>query len=182
MQTSEVAQLRQQIEMELTSMRRGLSGFALGTARHTFIHTRMERVGAYQDILAQYLGEHEATEIVCGMYMHSMEQPQEIVGVDATALVETLNAMPDITRSDIIAVFRRFNNIEEVERFCHALQEAWQAVDLMREHCENEQTPVGLENMAAFAGVGLLKDRFGDETARKLVFAPSSAVREMQPS
>ena len=70
---SEVAQLRQQIEMELTSMRHGLSGLASGNARHTFIHTRMERVGACQNILAQYLGEHAATEIVCEMYMHSME-------------------------------------------------------------------------------------------------------------
>ena len=76
---SEIAQLRQQIEMELTSMRHGLSGFASGTARHTFIHTRMERVGACQDRLAQYLGEHAATEIVCQMYVHSMECdiPQE---------------------------------------------------------------------------------------------------------
>lgn len=76
---SEVAQLRQQIELELTSMRYGLSGFASGTARHTFIHTRMERVGDCQNMLAQYLGEHAATEIVCQMYMHSMEcdLPQE---------------------------------------------------------------------------------------------------------
>ncbi len=76
---SEVAQLRQQIETELTSMRRGLSGFASGNARHNFIHTRMERVGACQDMLAQYLGEHAATEMVCQMYMHSMEceLPQE---------------------------------------------------------------------------------------------------------
>ena len=77
---SEVAQLRQQIEMELTSMRRGLSGFASGSARHTFIHTRMERVGACQDMLAQYLGERVATEMVCQMYMHSMEceLPEEL--------------------------------------------------------------------------------------------------------
>ena len=76
---SEIAQLRQQIELELTSMRYGLNGFASGSARHTFIHTRMDRVGACQDMLAQYLGEHAATEIVCQMYMHSMEcdLPQE---------------------------------------------------------------------------------------------------------
>jgi hypothetical protein len=76
---SEIAQLRQQIELELISMRHGLSGFASGSARHTFIHTRMERVGACQDMLARYLGEHAATEIVCQMYMHSMEcdLPQE---------------------------------------------------------------------------------------------------------
>ena len=79
MNHSEVAQLRQQIEIELTSMRYGLSGFASGTARHTFIHTRMERVGACQDMLAQHLGEHAATQMVCQMYMHSTEPelPQE---------------------------------------------------------------------------------------------------------
>lgn len=70
---SEIARLRQQIEVELTSMRHGLSGFASGTARHTFIHTRMERVGACQDRLAQYLGENAATEMVFQMYAHSME-------------------------------------------------------------------------------------------------------------
>ena len=76
---SEIAQLRQQIEMELASMQHGLSGFASGNARHTFIHARMERLGACQDMLAQYLGEHAATQMICQMYMHSMEheQPQE---------------------------------------------------------------------------------------------------------
>ncbi len=76
---SEVAQLKQQIESELVSMQRGLNGLALGTARHSFIHARMERVSTCQDILAQYLGEHAATQIVCQMYTHSMEcnVPQE---------------------------------------------------------------------------------------------------------
>lgn len=76
---SEVAQLRQQIELELTSMRHGLHSFASGTARHSFIHARMERVGTCQDVLAQYLGEQAATQIVCQMYTHSMEceLPQE---------------------------------------------------------------------------------------------------------
>ena len=76
---SEIARLRQQIEMELTSMQHGLSGFASGMARHAFIHTRMERVGDCQIRLAQYLGEHAATEMVFQMYSHSMEceLPQE---------------------------------------------------------------------------------------------------------
>jgi hypothetical protein len=76
---SEVAQLRQQIEMELTSMWHGLNGYASGTARHNFIHRRMECVGVCQDMLAQYLGEQAATQMVCQMYMHTMEpeQPQE---------------------------------------------------------------------------------------------------------
>lgn len=71
---SEVAQLRQQIEVELVAMRRGLTGITSGTARHTFIHTRMERIGACQDTLARQLGEAAATHIVCNMYMQAMEQ------------------------------------------------------------------------------------------------------------
>lgn len=50
---SEVAELRQQIALELDAMRRGLLGISTGTARHTFIHARMERIGACQDTLAK---------------------------------------------------------------------------------------------------------------------------------
>lgn len=71
---SEIAQLRQQIERELVAMQRGLTGISSGTARHVFIHTRMERIGACQDILASQLGEAAANHIVCNLYMQAMEQ------------------------------------------------------------------------------------------------------------
>ncbi len=70
---SEIARLREQIELELLAMRRGLHGVAAGTARHTFIHTRMERVGACQDVLANELGETAAAQIVCELYIQAMD-------------------------------------------------------------------------------------------------------------
>lgn len=54
---SEIAQLRQRIESELVAMRRGLSGLSSGSARHAFIHARMDQVGLCQDSLADQVGE-----------------------------------------------------------------------------------------------------------------------------
>lgn len=71
---SEVAQLRQQIALELDAMRRGLLGISTGSARHAFIHARMERVGVCQDTLANVIGEQAATQVVCAVYMQAMEQ------------------------------------------------------------------------------------------------------------
>jgi hypothetical protein len=71
---SEVAQLRQQIALELDAMRRGLLGISTGSARHAFIHARMERIGVCQDTLASSIGEQAATQIVCTVYMQAMEQ------------------------------------------------------------------------------------------------------------
>jgi hypothetical protein len=71
---SEVAQLRQQIALELDAMRRGLLGISTGSARHAFIHARMERIGVCQDTLASSIGEQAASQIVCAVYMQAMEQ------------------------------------------------------------------------------------------------------------
>jgi hypothetical protein len=71
---SEVAELRQQIALELDAMRRGLLGISAGTARHAFIHARMERIGACQDTLANSIGEQAASQVVCTAYMQAMEQ------------------------------------------------------------------------------------------------------------
>ncbi len=72
--TSEVAAMRQQIALEVDAMRRGLLGIATGTARHAFIHARMERIGTYHDTLAHSIGEQAATQVVCTVYMQAMEQ------------------------------------------------------------------------------------------------------------
>jgi hypothetical protein len=85
------------------------------------------------------------------------EQLQDLVGDEAIALItETIEALPDTpARSDILAVLQReLDNDEERELFCNHLQAAWQAVDL-------------------------LKERFGDEQTRKLIFAPSTTRREL---
>lgn len=70
---SEIVQLRQQIELEMDAMQRAMNGFAQGTARHTFIHARMERIGACQDTLAHHIGPTAAGQIVCNLYMQIME-------------------------------------------------------------------------------------------------------------
>ncbi len=72
---SEVARLRQQIEMQLVAMRQGLSGLSSGSARHAFITARMERIGAYQERLADQLGENAATLLVYGLYNEVMDAP-----------------------------------------------------------------------------------------------------------
>lgn len=73
---SEVARLRQQIEVQLVAMRRGLSGLSSGSARHAFITARMERIGAYQDGLASQLGEDDANLLVYGLYNEVMDAPE----------------------------------------------------------------------------------------------------------
>ncbi|HLZ58531.1 MAG TPA: hypothetical protein VKR06_16455 [Ktedonosporobacter sp.] len=73
MGSSEVARLRQQIELEMEAMQRGMSGIAQGTARHDFIHARMERIGVCQEGLARQVGPSAASHIVCQLYMQTME-------------------------------------------------------------------------------------------------------------
>jgi hypothetical protein len=73
MSKSEVARLREQIELELEAMQRGMHGLAI-TARHDFILARLDRVGTYQDKLADQIGYTEATEIVCQLYVQVMEK------------------------------------------------------------------------------------------------------------
>jgi hypothetical protein len=70
---SEIAQLRQRIESELVAMRRGLSGLSSGSARHEFIHARMDQVGLCQDSLADQVGENSAMMMVCQLYIQTME-------------------------------------------------------------------------------------------------------------
>ncbi len=73
---SEVARLREQIEIQLVAMRRGLSGLSSGTARHTFITARMEHIGACQDSLTSQLGEEAANLLVYGIYNEIMDAPE----------------------------------------------------------------------------------------------------------
>lgn len=74
MPQSEVAQLRRQIELEFEAMQRGMTGLAMGVARHAFIRKRMDLVGSYQGRLAEQIGEQEAAQIVAGLYVKVVEQ------------------------------------------------------------------------------------------------------------
>jgi hypothetical protein len=73
MHKSEVARLREEIELQLESMQRGMYGLASGAARHAFIHARMDRICEYQHTLTDYIGEQDADQLVCSLY-------REIVG------------------------------------------------------------------------------------------------------
>ncbi len=68
MSTSEVAHLREQVELEYVAMVRGLSGFAEGSAVHEFISARMARIEGFHGELTREVGESEATQIICDLY------------------------------------------------------------------------------------------------------------------
>jgi len=69
---SEVARLLQQIDQECEAAQRGLSGLALGTARHDFITTRLERIVACQEQLATHVGEEEAARLLVEHYVQAI--------------------------------------------------------------------------------------------------------------
>jgi hypothetical protein len=66
---SEVARLLRQIDLEFEAAQRGLTGLSMGTARHDFIHARLEQVGAYEVQLATHVGEDEANRLLCEHYV-----------------------------------------------------------------------------------------------------------------
>jgi hypothetical protein len=72
MAQSEVAQLRANIELELLSMRQGLSGLAAGTTKHQFIEAKMRQLGTYEIQLAQHVGGEEALLYSCQTYIQVM--------------------------------------------------------------------------------------------------------------
>ncbi|MEO8970939.1 MAG: hypothetical protein ABI406_04970 [Ktedonobacteraceae bacterium] len=61
---SEVARLMQQITLEYEAAGRGLNGLAQGTALHTFINAKQERIGACHEALQQIVGKAEAIKLV----------------------------------------------------------------------------------------------------------------------
>ena len=65
---SEVARLRQQLEMECIAMQQGLTGYAV-TARHEIIQRRYEAVGHCQKQLEQLVGKEEAALITAETYV-----------------------------------------------------------------------------------------------------------------
>jgi hypothetical protein len=61
---SEVARLRQQIEVEYLAASQGLTGLACGTSQHSFITARMENLGACHEKLIALVGSQEAIQIM----------------------------------------------------------------------------------------------------------------------
>jgi|GEM_PF-1193488 hypothetical protein len=65
---SDVARLLRQIDLEYEAAQQGITGLAVGTARHDFINARMEQVAVYQEQLATCVGETEATRLIYDHY------------------------------------------------------------------------------------------------------------------
>lgn len=65
MSQSEVARIRQQIELEQQAAWLGLYGLAQGTAQHAFITAKMERIWELRDTLIPMVGEDEANRMMC---------------------------------------------------------------------------------------------------------------------
>lgn len=73
MNQSEIARLREQIELQMLAMQQGMRGMAFGTARHAFIRARMQRIEEYQGILAKQIGEEEADRVIYDLYAEVLE-------------------------------------------------------------------------------------------------------------
>ena len=73
MHKSEVARIREEIELQLEAMQRVQYGFASGSARHSFIRARMDRIDEYHHKLSDQIGEQDADQLVSTLY-------SEIVG------------------------------------------------------------------------------------------------------
>src|SRR5450755_345024 len=101
---SEIARMRQTIAAEYLSAQLGLFGLAEGTSRHSFITTKMERMGESFETLAQMIGKEQAIQIVA----------------------ETLQKVPEqVTRQDIVQVLlhelgtaRRLNRCWTISGIC----------------------------------------------------------------
>ena len=74
---SEVARLREQIEREYAAAWAGLSGLAMGTARHDFIAARMANAQQYGEQLIAQLGKEAMPLIVAAMEAGSRQCQRE---------------------------------------------------------------------------------------------------------
>jgi hypothetical protein len=69
---SEVARLLRQIELEYEAAKRGLKGYAT-VSKHEFITARYDQAGMYQEELAEVIGEKQASDLVCNLYIEVFE-------------------------------------------------------------------------------------------------------------
>lgn len=74
---SEVAALRQQIELEYQAALRGLHGLASGIARHDFINARYQRLHGIHQELTDLVGTREATGILVNTIIDQENKPTE---------------------------------------------------------------------------------------------------------
>ncbi len=63
MSKSEVAQLKEKIDLEVQAMKTGFTGYA-AVAQHDIINHKYEQLGDYQKQLEQHIGAKAAAEVV----------------------------------------------------------------------------------------------------------------------
>jgi hypothetical protein len=73
-QQSEVFQLLKQIEQEYQASKRGLEGYAEGTARHDFIQKRAENIGQFHEQLSDLIGPEKAVELIANTIWTPIDQ------------------------------------------------------------------------------------------------------------
>jgi len=73
---SEIAHLREQIELEHAASVWALTGLAAGNAQHEFISARFQRMDAYHRQLSQLIGEEPTIAFVCEVFEKSPLQTQ----------------------------------------------------------------------------------------------------------
>ena len=91
---SEVARLREEIEINYLSAQLGLNGLAAGMSRHSFITARMERIGACQEQLKQLVGSEANTFFVEALNASSNQTNRQTV---IRILQHELGTSEDIT-------------------------------------------------------------------------------------
>ena len=74
--TSEVAQLRAQIEAEHQAMVWALSGLSSGSAQHAFIERRMHHLEISAQRLDTLIGEEKTTDVLCAVFDTTPEREE----------------------------------------------------------------------------------------------------------
>lgn len=117
--SSEVAQLKRQIELEYLAAQWGLSGLASGTAKHAHITARMERVGHSFEQLTQLVGSPEqATQIITEV---TKDLPEQAIR----------SYLPDVLRHEL-------GSTEEIEMLLDYIADAQETCDLLSERFGRE--------------------------------------------
>jgi hypothetical protein len=117
---SDIARTRQQIAAEYLSAQLGLSGLAEGTTRHSFITTKMERMGESFETLAKMMGKEQAIQIVA----------------------ETLQEVPEqVTQQDIVQVLlHELGDSEPTQHMLDSIRDLWETRDLLTKRFGPEAT------------------------------------------
>ncbi len=130
---SEVARLRQEIEINYYSAQLGLHGLAAGVSYHRFITARMERM------------------------QQCHEQLEQLIGQEAHALmVHTLDALPQPTRETITRVIRHeLGPGHDTDQLLDQIRHLWHLIDLLRQQLGTETAYRIIHSLPAVSPVPL---------------------------